>query len=312
MTRRHDPSPPGTGPSPRPEDAARPGHRRSGGAHEHPVRCRWPLVAARLAALGALTVAVTGCAVYRMLPGVAPPAAPPPATASDPPPLTREQAVASLAAARGLIDRRDYPSARGSLRAVVPAAERAGWLDIDSDAHFIVGETLDRERASREAADAYERAYSASRRLGDRARDIRNLNALTNALLDAGAHERATAIAAEAYGLAHAAADVRGEATAQNNIAEAHRLAGRLDDARVGYERALALARQSGDQAAIASILINLGSTERRAGRLADARARFAEAQDLARHLNDRQAGEYVEWHLNQIEAELSTRRGAP
>jgi tetratricopeptide (TPR) repeat protein len=226
--------------------------------------------------------------------------------------LTRAQAEASLAEARELIDRRDYPSARGVLRAVVPAAKDAGWLDIDSDANFVVGETLDRERAPREAADAYERAYAASRRLGDRPREIRNLNALSNALLDAGAHERASATALEASSLARGTGDVRAEATALNNIAEAHRLAGRLAEARTGYERALGLARQSGDQAAIASILINLGSAERRAGRLADARARFAEAQDLAKGLNDPRAGEYVQWHLNQIEAELSTRGGPP
>jgi tetratricopeptide (TPR) repeat protein len=226
--------------------------------------------------------------------------------------MTREQAQRSLSEARELIDRRDYPSARGSLGPVLPAAEHAGWLDIDSDANFIVGETHDRELAPREAADAYERAWVASRRLGDQSREIRDLNALSNALLDAGAHERAGAPAREASKLARTAGDLRGEATAQNNIAEADRLAGRLDAARAGYERALALARQAGDQAAVASILINLGSTERRAGRLLEARARFAEAQDLTKNLKDPRPGAYVRWHLDQIEAELSSQGAAP
>ncbi len=310
MTGRRDLSPP-AGQRPRRPQKTGLLRRR---VPERPGGPQGPGAAARVIALCALAATLSACALYRTLPALsgnaassqsapAPPAAPSPS-------LTRAQATASLAEARGLIDKRDYPSARGSLRAVVPAAEQASWLDIDSDANFVVGETLDRERASREAANAYARAHAASRRLGDRSREIRDLNALSNALLDAGAHDRASVAATEASALAVHAGDVRAEATAQNNIAEAHRLAGRLDAARAGYDRALALARQSGDPAAITSILINLGSTERRAGRLTDARARFAEAQDLAKSLNDPRAGEYVQWHLEQIEAELATRGG--
>lgn len=236
-----------------------------------------------------------------------------PATPPAPQPaLSREQAQAALTEARALIARGDYPAARGSVSAVVPAAERSAWLDIDSDANFLVGETLDRERASREAVDAYLRAYEASRRLGDEPRGVRTLNALTNALLDAGAHERAGDTAAQAYALAVRTGDLGGQATAQNNVAEAHRLAGRLNAAREGYERALGLARQAGNQTAVASILINLGSTERRAGHLEEARAWFFEAQSVTRNLNDARTGQYVEWNLKQIDSEIQTRGGRP
>jgi tetratricopeptide (TPR) repeat protein len=268
-----------------------------------------------------VTLAVAACGPHGVLPENLVPEtvrrwANPPQTAARPapptPPLTRTQAAAMLAEARELIARQDYPRARGSLRGVVPEAERRGWHDIDSDAHFILGETLDRERASREAADAYEQAYQASRRLADPAREIRSLNALSNSLLDAGDYREASTAAVEASSLAHHQGDLRAEATAQNNIAEGHRLAGRLEAARDSYQRALALARQAGDPAAIASILINLGSTERRVGRLGDARVRFGEAQDLTRSLNDTRANEYVQWHLKQIEAELAPGGGQP
>jgi len=224
--------------------------------------------------------------------------------------ITREQAAAELVTARALIVTSDYAKARGHVTPVIADAERWGWLDVESDAHFLLGELFDRERKSREAADAYARAYDASRRLNDRVRGLRTLNALTNALLDRGALDKARETAAEAYRLALRDNDVAAQATAQNNLAEADRLAGRLAAAREGYERALSLARQTDSRAAVASILLNLGVTERRAGRLAKARARFAEARELARGLDDARGGAYAEWNLEQIDAEIQKQGG--
>jgi tetratricopeptide (TPR) repeat protein len=219
--------------------------------------------------------------------------------------ITREQAEAALTAARGLIDQKAHADARARLGGVIPDAEKWGWLDVAADAHYLNGEAFDRERNPRDAADEYTRAYEASRRLGDQARGLRSLNALTNAFLDAGALAKATEAATEADRLARRRNDLSAQATAQNNLAEANRLAGRLIDARDGYERALGLARQANDRLALTSILMNLGTAERRSGRLAQARARFAEARDLARDLDDRPAGAYAEWNLEQIEAEI-------
>ncbi len=225
--------------------------------------------------------------------------------------ITQEQGVAALAAARQLIAVHEYARARAQIAPVVTEAERWGWLDVAADAHFLLGETFDRERRPRDAADAYARAYDASRRLDDRARGLQTLNALTNALLDAGAHRKAGEAAAEAYRLAVRDNDVAAQATAENNLAEANRLAGDLAAAREGYERALALARRADDRAAMASILLNLGVAERRAGRLTEARARFAEARDLARSLDDKRADAYARWNLEQIDAEIQTKGGA-
>lgn len=226
--------------------------------------------------------------------------------------ISREQAVGALTAARPLIERRDYDQARARVTAVLGDAERWEWLDVVADGEFLLGEIADRERKPRDAADAYARAYDASRKLGDLERGVHTLNALTNSLLDAGAWDKARAAAAEASRLAARRGDVSAEATAQNNLAEADRLAGRLAEARQGYERALQLAREAGDRAAEASILLNLGVTERRAGRLGEARARFAEAQRLARALADKRADAYAQWNLDQIEAETRASGGSP
>ncbi len=234
--------------------------------------------------------------------------------------ITREEAVAALATARAQIERRDYAAARGGLTRVVGDADRWGWYDVASDAHFMLGEVLERERgapddpererAARDAADAYTRAYDASRRLGDRPRGVRDLNALTNALLDARAHQKASEAASEALRLAERERDLIAQATAQNNLAEADRMAGRLDAARDGYARALALARQAGDRVTQASILLNLGASERRAGRLDVARAHFTEARELAGELNDARAGAYADWNIQQIDVEIRAREG--
>ncbi len=237
-------------------------------------------------------------------------AAAPPALPEGQTAITREQAAAALVDARALIAKREPAPARARIAPVLVEAERWGWYEVAADAHFLLGEMLDRERKPREAADAYARAYEASRTLADRARGLQALNALTNALLDARAVPRAREAAAEALGLAQRRNDAGGQATAQNNLAEADRLAGRLDAAREGYVRALALARQAGDHAAVASILLNLGVAERRAGRLAEARARFIEARELARSLEDERAGAYAQWNLKQIEPEAGTQGG--
>jgi tetratricopeptide (TPR) repeat protein len=191
------------------------------------------------------------------------------------------------------------------LDTVVADAERWEWLDLAADAHFLRGEVADRDGKPRDAADGYARAYAASRRQGDPRRGVRDLNALTNALLDAGAYDKAAEVADEAGRLAGQAQELGAEATAHNNLGEARRLAGRLDEARMAYERALALARRADDPTAVASILLNLGALERRAGRLAQARAHFVEARDLARRLDDRRASEYAQRSLEQLEGAL-------
>jgi tetratricopeptide (TPR) repeat protein len=224
--------------------------------------------------------------------------------------VSHEQAVAALGTARTSISRRDHASARETLAPIMVDAERWGWLDVASDGHFLLGEMLDRDRNPRAAADEYTRAYDGSRRLGDRKRGLRDLNALSNSFLDAGAHAKASEAAAEAYRLAVSEGDLMAQATAQNNLAEANRLAGRLDAAREGYERALDAARRAGEPAASAAILLNLGVTERRAGRLAEARDRFTAASELAQVLGDERAGAYARWNLEQIEAEVRAREG--
>jgi tetratricopeptide (TPR) repeat protein len=220
--------------------------------------------------------------------------------------ISRDQAWQALAAARAAIGDGDYSSAKATAASVIPDAERWGWLDAASDARFLLGEIADREREPRVASDAYARAYDASRRLGDRARGTRDLNALTNALLDAGALPKASEAATEALRLAEQEQNLAAQATAQNNLGEAHRLAGRLTEAREAYEQALGHARRSRDRVVVASVLLNLGALEQRAGRLAQARSRFTEARDLARSLGDSRAGDYAQRNLELLDAEIS------
>jgi tetratricopeptide (TPR) repeat protein len=235
-----------------------------------------------------------------------------PALAESQTTITHEQAVDVLKRARQLVERHDYEQAHAQVTTVLGDAERWDWLDVLADGQFLLGEVADRERKPRDAADAYARAYDASRKQGDLERGVRVLNALTNALLDAGAWGKAHDAAVEASQLAARQGDLPAQATAENNLAEADRLAGRLPEARQGYERALQLARQAGDGAAAASILLNLGVTERQAGRLEEARTRFVEAQRLARALADPRADAYAQWHLDQIEAEIRAAGGLP
>ncbi len=242
----------------------------------------------------------------------APPRAAAPALVAAPTTISHEQAVRALADARQLIERHDYAAARARVASVLGDADRWEWFDVVADGQFLQGELADRLRTPREAADAYARAYDGARKLGDLERGVRALNALTNALLDAGAWDKARESAGTASRLAAGRGDLRAEATAQNNLAEVDRIAGRFADARRGYEHALELARQAGDRAAEAAILLNLGVTERQAGRLGPARARFAAAQRLARVLDDKRADAYAQWHLDQLEAEIRGNGGTP
>jgi tetratricopeptide (TPR) repeat protein len=253
-----------------------------------------------------LAVSLVGLAACARPPAEAPP------VAAAPTRITHEQAVGVLEGARELVERHDYEQAHAQVTAVLGDAERWAWLDVLADGQFLLGEVADRERRPRDAADAYARAYDASRKEGNLERGLRTLNALTNSLLDAGAWGKAHAAAAEASRLAARQGDLPAEATAENNLAEADRLGGRLPEARQSYERALALARQVGDRAATTSILLNLGVTERQAGRLVEARTRFVEAQRLARALADERAAAYAQWHLDQIEAEIRATGGHP
>ena len=54
--------------------------------------------------------------------------------------ITREQAAAELVTARAFIVTSDYAKARGHVTPVIADAERWGWLDVESDAHFLLGE----------------------------------------------------------------------------------------------------------------------------------------------------------------------------
>jgi tetratricopeptide (TPR) repeat protein len=259
----------------------------------------------------AVTRTLAGVALV-LLPACARPGTPPvaPAAVEIPTAITRDGAANALRSARGLAGRREYPQARAALQKIVPDAERWGWLDIAADAHFMIGETYERERAVRDGADAYARSYDASRRAGDAARGVRALNALANALLDAGAYDKALEVSTEAARLAARDRAPAAQATAQNNLGEAHRLSGRFAEARDAYGRALALAREAGDQRAQVAVLVNLGATERRTSRFADARRHFTEARELAGRLNDTQAVTYAQWNLDQIDAESAGDRG--
>ena len=242
----------------------------------------------------------------------APPRAGAPALVAAQTTISHEQAVGALSDARQLVERHDYAAARARATSVLGDADRWEWFDVVADGQFLLGELADRLRTPREAADAYARAYDGARKLGDLERGVRALNALTNALLDAGAWDKAREAAGAASRLAARRGDPRAEATAENNLAEVDRIAGRFAQARQGYERALRLAHQAGDRAAEAAILLNLGVTERRAGRLGPARERFAAAQRLARALDDKRADAYAQWHLDQLEAEIRRSGGTP
>jgi tetratricopeptide (TPR) repeat protein len=223
--------------------------------------------------------------------------------------VTRDGAVGALREARDLARRHQYAEARAVLKRTVVDAERWAWLDIAADAHFMTGEMYERERAVRDGADAYARSYETSRRAGDAVRGVRALNALANALLDARAYERAGEVSREAVRLAAREGAPGPQVTAQNNLGEAHRLAGRFGDARDAYRRALELAREAGDRRAEIAVLFNLGATERRTSRFADARRHFTEARQLASRLNDAQAVAYAQWNLDQIDAESKGER---
>jgi len=242
----------------------------------------------------------------------APPRAGAPALVAAQTTISHEQAVGALSDARQLVERHDYAAARARATSVLGDADRWEWFDVVADGQFLLGELADRLRTPREAADAYARAYDGARKLGDLERGVRALNALTNALLDAGAWDKAREAAGAASRLAARRGDPRAEATAENNLAEVDRIAGRFAQARQGYERALRLAHQAGDRAAEAAILLNLGVTERRAGRLGPARERFAAAQRLARALDDKRADAYAQWHLDQLEAEIRRSGATP
>jgi len=242
----------------------------------------------------------------------APPRAGAPALVAAQTTISHEQAVGALSDARQLVERHDYAAARARVTSVLGDADRWEWFDVVADGQFLLGELADRLRTPREAADAYARAYDGARKLGDLERGVRALNALTNALLDAGAWDKAREAAGAASRLAARRGDPRAEATAENNLAEVDRIAGRFAQARQGYERALRLAHQAGDRAAEAAILLNLGVTERRAGRLGPARERFAAAQRLARALDDKRADAYAQWHLDQLEAEIRRSGATP
>jgi len=242
----------------------------------------------------------------------APPRAGAPALVAAQTTISHEQAVGALSDARQLVERHDYAAARARATSVLGDADRWEWFDVVADGQFLLGELADRLRTPREAADAYARAYDGARKLGDLERGVRALNALTNALLDAGAWDKAREAAGAASRLAARRGDPRAEATAENNLAEVDRIAGRFAEARQGYERALRLAHQAGDRAAEAAILLNLGVTERRAGRLGPARERFAAAQRLARALDDKRADAYAQWHLDQLEAEIRRSGATP
>ncbi|PYM83635.1 MAG: hypothetical protein DME09_10325 [Candidatus Rokuibacteriota bacterium] len=242
----------------------------------------------------------------------APPRAGAPALVAAQTTISHEQAVGALSDARQLVERHDYAAARARVTSVLGDADRWEWFDVVADGQFLLGELADRLRTPREAADAYARAYDGARKLGDLERGVRALNALTNALLDAGAWDKAREAAGAASRLAARRGDPRAEATAENNLAEVDRIAGRFAEARQGYERALRLAHQAGDRAAEAAILLNLGVTERRAGRLGPARERFAAAQRLARALDDKRADAYAQWHLDQLEAEIRRSGATP
>jgi tetratricopeptide (TPR) repeat protein len=268
----------------------------------------WTMLAVTRALAGAVLVLLHGCAG----PATRPVA---PAAVEAPTAITRDGAASALWNARGLAGRREYSQARAALQKIIPDAERWAWLDIAADAHFMIGEMYERERAVRDGADAYARSYDASRRAGDTARGVRALNALGNTLLDAGAYDKAVEVSTEAARLAARDRALAAQATAQNNLGEAHRLAGRFAEAREAYDRALALAREAGDRRAQVAVLVNLGATERRASRFADARRHFTEARELADRLNDAQAVTYAQWNLDQIDAEspgVGGRQTAP
>ena len=252
----------------------------------------------------ALVLLATGCASQDTAPAARAPAPSAERTTA----ITQELAVERLKQARALAARGDTARAREVLQTVIPDAERWQWQEVAADAHFMMGEMRDRERSARDAADAYARSFDASRRLVDAARGVRALNALANALLDAGALDKSMEASREALRLAMRDGIVGGQATALNNLGEAHRMAGRLGDARDDYDRALRFARESGDRRAEMAILMNLGATERKLARHDDARRHFATAREIGLGLQDRPAVSYAQWNLDQIDAELKAR----
>jgi len=259
----------------------------------------------RALAITAVALLAAGCAAPAREEAVS---VRPATSAPAPTGISQDQAVARLREARSMAARGQTVRAREMVQTVIPDAERWGWQEVAADAHFMVGEMRDRERSARDAADAYARSFDASRRLADAARGVRALNALANALLDAGALDKSMEASREAQKLAARDGILGGQATALNNLGEAHRLAGRLADARVEYDRALRLVREAGDRRAEMAILLNLGSVERRLVRQDDARRHFATAREIGLALKDTQAVTYAQWNLDQIDADLKGR----
>jgi tetratricopeptide (TPR) repeat protein len=231
-----------------------------------------PLRASGLAFL--LAALVVGCA------GRAP--KPETATAVGPS-LEREQVIVLLEEARLARAKGDLPSATGSARRALAGARRGNWSDLASDAHFLLGEIFGQERLPRQSAEAFAQAFEASRRVNDRGRGIRALNALANILLDLGDYDRAFEASAQALRLARSVGDLRAQSTALNNVGDTHRFSGRLVAAMDSYREALTLAQRAGTSQDVIVILENMGSTARRQGQIEEAAEHYDNALALAR-----------------------------
>ncbi len=112
----------------------------------------------------------------------------------------------------------------------------------------------------------------------------------------AGRIEEARAGYARALALAQQLGDRSAERAETHELAVLDSQQGRIEEARAGYARALALAQQLGDRSAERAETHALAVLDAQQGRIEEARAGFARALALAQQLGDRSA-EQAETH---------------
>lgn len=133
-----------------------------------------------------------------------------------------------------------------------------------------------------------EAALEAARRAGDRLGEAGAWNNLGDALREAGRVQEAIDAMANARALYREAGDHHGEATAWNNFGGALQAAGRAREAVDAHTRARALFEEAGDRYQEATAWHNLGLALQMVGRVQEAVDALTRARDLFQEVGDR------------------------
>jgi serine/threonine-protein kinase PknK len=193
-----------------------------------------------------------------------------------PPQSEGEQVHMAFGRARIALDRADAEGAFAILDAIEQAAERA---HLGRMLHTLRARADLRAGRYRAAAEQAEQVLS-----GDRS-DALAANALSIrgvALAYTGEDDEAHKTLDEAVRVARALGEPRMEAVAFGSLAIAHQRAGRMREAREGYEVSLAAAERAEDAATVATTRLNLAGLARAEGELGQALAHFEAAADMA------------------------------